>query len=47
MTKESESLARSDTVLISFFFLRVSTVITGLTIIDSLSLKIRKLVHYR
>ena len=44
-TRELGSLVRTDTVLISPFFLELWTVITGLTITDSLSLILRKLVY--
>ena len=43
--RELGSLVRTGTVLISPFFLKVWTVITGLTITDSLSLRLRKLVY--
>ena len=46
-TKELGSLVRRDTSLISPFFLKVWTVITGLTITDSLSYRLRKLVYCR
>ena len=46
-TKGLWSLVRNDTFLISPFFLKIWTVITGLTISDSLSLWLRKLVHCR
>ena len=46
-TRELGSLMRTDTVSVSPFFLKVRTVITGLTITDFLSLRLRKLVHYR
>ena len=38
-------LVRSETILISSFFLKVWKVITGLTITDSLLLRLRKLVY--
>ena len=44
-TKELWSLARNDTILISPFFLKAWTVMTGLTITNSLSLRLRKLVY--
>ena len=44
-TRELESLATTDIVWISPFFLKVWTVITGLTITDSLLLRLRKLVY--
>ena len=47
MTRELGSLVRTDTVLISPFFLKVRTVITGLSITDFLSLRLRELVYYR
>ena len=46
-TSEQGSLARTDTVLISVFSLKVQTEITGFTITDSLSLSFRKLVYSR
>ena len=46
-TSEQGSLARTDTVLISVFSLKVWTEITGFTITDSLSLRFRKLVYSR
>ena len=46
-TKELSSLVRNDTVLISPFFLKVWTMVTGLTITDSLSLRLIKLVYCR
>ena len=46
-TKKLESLKNTDTILISPFFLKVWTVITGLTITDSLLLSLRKLVYCR
>ena len=46
-TKELGSLVRIDTFLISPFFLKVWTAITGLTITDSLSLRLRKVVYCR
>ena len=47
MTRELGSLVRTDTVLISPFFLKVRTVIAGLSITDFLSLSLRKLVYYK
>ena len=44
-TKELWSLVRNDTIFISPFFFKVWTVITGLTITNSLSLRLRKLVY--
>ena len=44
-TMAQGSCVRTDTVLTSPFFLKVWTVIKGLTITDSLSLRIRKLVY--
>ena len=44
---EPKDLVKNDTVLISPFFLKVETLITGLKITDSLSLRLRKLVYYR
>ena len=41
------SLVRTDIVLISPFVLKIWTVITGFTITDSLSLRLRKLVYCR
>ena len=46
-TRELGSLVRNDTDLISPFFLKVWTVIMGLTITDSSSLRLRKLVYSR
>ena len=46
-TKELWSLVRNPIVLISPFFLKVWTLITGLTITNSLSLRLRKLVYCR
>ena len=45
--RELTSIVRSDIVLTSPFFLKAQTVITGLTITDSLSLRLRKLVYCR
>ena len=42
-TNEQESLSRTNTVLISVFLFKVLTEITGLTITDSLLLRLRKL----
>ena len=42
-----ESLVRTDTVLISTLYLKVWTVITGLTITDSSSFRLRKLIYCR
>ena len=42
--RELGSLVRNDTDLISLFFLKVWAVITGLTLTDSLSLRLKKLV---
>ena len=44
--KELCSLVTNNTVLISSFFLKVWTVITGLAITNSLLLRLRKLVCY-
>ena len=44
-TKELWSLVRNDTILISPFFFKVWTVMTGLTITNFLSLRRRKLVY--
>ena len=44
-TRKLGSLVSTDAVLISPFFLKVWTAITGLIITDSLSLKPRKLVY--
>ena len=44
---ELESLVRTDTVLISPIFLKILAVIAGLTITDSLSLRLRKLMYCR
>ena len=46
-TWELGSLVRTDTVLISPFFLKVLAVITRFAITDSLSLRLRKLVYCR
>ena len=46
-TSELGSLARTGTVLISLFFLKVWQVIAGLTITDSLLLRLRKLLYNR
>ena len=46
-TKELRSLVWNDSVLISLFFLKVLTVIIGLTITDFLSLRLKKLVYCR
>ena len=46
-TRELRNLPRNDTVLISPFFLKVWTEITGLTTADYLSLRLRKLVYCR
>ena len=46
-TKELWSLMRNDTILISPFFLKVWTVITGLTITNFLSLRVTKLMYCR
>ena len=46
-TSELGSLVRTYTVLISPFFLVVWAVTAVLTIIDSLSLRLRKLLYYR
>ena len=46
-TRELESLVTTDTVWISPFFLKVWTVITGLTITDFLLLRLRKFVYCR
>ena len=43
-TSEQSSLVRTDTVLISFFFLKLQK---GITVTDSLSLRLRKLVYCR
>ena len=43
--RKLESLVRTNTVLISLFFLKVWTVITGLTITDSLSLRLRNMFY--
>ena len=43
-TSEQRSLARTDTVLISLFLPKIRT---GITVTDSLSLKLRKLVYCR
>ena len=45
--RELGVLVRTDTVLFSPFFLKVWTVIKGLTNTDSLSLTLRKLVYFR
>ena len=45
-TRELDSLVRIDTVLISPFFFKVQIVITGRTVIDSLSFRLRKLVFW-
>ena len=45
-TREIDSLVRIDTVLISPFFFKVQIVITGRTVIDSLSFRLRKLVFW-
>ena len=44
-TRELGSLLRTDTVLISLFFVQVWAVITGLTITNSLSHRFRKFIH--
>ena len=44
---EKGTRVRTDTVLISLFFLKVKTGVTGLTISDSLLARLRKLVHFR
>ena len=44
-TKELRSFVRTDTVLISPFSLKIQEVITGLTITDSISFKLRKFVQ--
>ena len=46
-TRQLEGLVTTDTVWISPFFLKVWTVIMGLTITDSLLLRLRKLVYCR
>ena len=46
-TRELGSLVKPDTVLISPFFLKVWTAITGLIITDSLSPRLRKLMPWR
>ena len=46
-TRELGSLVKNDLILISPFFLKVWTMITGLTITDFLSLRLRKLVYCR
>ena len=46
-TRKLERLARNDTVLISPFFLKLWKVIAGLTVTDSLLLRLRKLVYCR
>ena len=46
-TMELGSLVRTETVLMPPFFLEVWTAIIGLTITDSLSLRLRKLVYCR
>ena len=46
-TRELRSLLRTDTVLISPFFLKVWTVITGLTTADSQSPRLKELVYCR
>ena len=45
--RELGTLVRTGTVLISPFLLKVWTVVTGLTIPDSLSFRLRKLVYWR
>ena len=44
-TRELESLVRTNTVLISLFFLKLRTVITGFKTTDSLSLRLRKFFY--
>ena len=44
-TRKLGSLVRTNTVLISLFFLKAWTVTIGLTTTDSLSLRLRKLVY--
>ena len=46
-TRELESRMRTNTVLISIFFIKVWKVITGLKTTDSLLLRLRKLVYCR
>ena len=46
-TRKLGSLVKNDLILISPFFLKVWTMITGLTITDFLSLRLRKLVYCR
>ena len=46
-TRELESLVTTDTVWISFFFVKVWTLIIELTITDTLLLMLRKLVYCR
>ena len=46
-TRDLGNLVRTDTVLISPFFLKVWTAMTGLTITDSSLLRLRKLVYCR
>ena len=46
-TRKLGSIVETDIILVSHFFLKVFTVITGLETTDSLSLRLRKLVYYR
>ena len=46
-TRKLGSIVETDIVLVSHFFLKMFTVITGLEATDSLSLRLRKLVYYR
>ena len=46
-TKELQSLLRSDPVLISPFVLKVCLAIKGLTVTDSLSFRLKRLVYCR
>ena len=46
-TRKLGSIVETDIVLVSHFFLKVFTVITGLETTDSLSLRLRNLVYYR